>query len=74
MSVEVLSNTVWVNHNSIEIGLPLEVVMEIIKHPKIKDIIANEGLGGYMWAANCPSCGLIATATGTCGYCGSKCE
>ncbi|AQN32677.1 Zn-ribbon domain containing protein [Acinetobacter phage vB_AbaP_AS11] len=23
---------------------------------------------------NCPNCGLVATYTGTCHYCGEKCE
>ena len=35
--------------------------------------VIEEGLG-YMQPMNCPSCGLVPSATGTCGYCGSKCE
>lgn len=27
-----------------------------------------------MRIVDCPKCGLVPTATGTCGYCGSKCE
>ena len=35
----------------------------------------NEGCDlGYMQPMNCPSCGLVPSATGTCGYCGSTCE
>lgn len=33
------------------------------------------GLGDiYMKIRNCPSCGLVAMYTSTCGYCGSQCE
>lgn len=74
MSVEVLSKTVWVNHNGIEIGLPLEVVMEVLKHPKIQELHAKGGWDGYMQPRHCPQCGLVPSSTGTCGYCGSKCE
>ena len=81
MSVEVLSKTVWVNHNGIEIGLPLEAVMEILKHPKIQELATKEGCDlkdgdgvAYMQPRHCPKCGLVPSSTGTCGYCGSKCE
>ena len=78
MSVEVLSKTVWVNHNGIEIGLPMEAVMEILKHPKIQELVSKEGCdlkdSGYMQPRHCPKCGLVPSSTGTCGYCGSKCE
>lgn len=37
--------------------------------------VLDDGYGlGYMQPMNCPSCGLVPSATGTCGYCGSKCE
>lgn len=37
--------------------------------------ISKEGWDdGYMQPMNCPSCGLVPSATGTCGYCGSTCE
>ena len=28
----------------------------------------------YMQIRKCPSCGLVAMYTSTCGYCGSKCD
>lgn len=69
MSVQVLSNTVWINHNGIEIRLPKEVIMEAYK------AIGDTGsvVTGYK-QMDCPKCGLINTYTGTCGYCGSTCE
>lgn len=74
MSVQVLSNTVWINHNGIEIGLPKEIIMEAYKAIESKD---GYGIGktvtGYK-QMNCPKCGLVNTYTGTCGYCGSTCE
>ena len=81
-TVEVLSNMVYINRNGLEIGLPLEVVMEVIKHPKIQELNAKEGWDGkddgygigYMQPRHCPNCGLVPSSTGTCGYCGSKCE
>lgn len=80
MSVEVLSNVVWINHHGVEIGLPKEVIVMAYKAVK-----ANEGWDGAIGDADdsgvepmriltCPKCGLIATATGICGYCGSRCE
>ena len=37
--------------------------------------VIEEGYGlGYMQPMSCPSCGLVLSATGTCGYCGSTCE
>ena len=37
--------------------------------------VMEEGYGlGYIQPMNCPSCGLVPSATGTCGYCGSTCE
>lgn len=73
-TVEVLSNMVYINHNGLEIGLPLEVVMEVMKHPKIQELNVKEGWDGYMQPRHCPQCGLVPSSTGTCGYCGSHCE
>ena len=74
--VQILSNTVWINHNGVEIGLPKEVIMqahtELVKKEGSDD---GYGLGNiYMKILNCPSCGLVAMYTSTCGYCGSTCE
>ena len=70
-SVEVLSNTVYINHNGVEIGIPKEAMEVAMKHPKLQ----KDGYGiGYMQPMSCPRCGLVPTSTGTCGYCGGKCE
>jgi hypothetical protein len=74
--IQILSNTVWINHNGVEIGLPKEVIMQahevLVKKEGSYDGI---GLGStYMKIRNCPNCGLVAMYTSTCGYCGSKCE
>ena len=87
MSVEVLSNVVWINHNGVEIGLPKEVIVMAYQAVKAKDGygISKEGWDGAigdaddsgiepMYILDCPKCGLVPTVTGTCGYCGSKCE
>lgn len=39
-----------------------------------KDDISTEVSDIYMKIRNCPSCGLVAMYTSTCGYCGSKCD
>lgn len=73
MSIEVLSNTVYINHGGIEMGIPLSVIKEILVHPKIQSMFDG---GGEPKASimNCPKCGLISAYSGACGYCGSKCE
>lgn len=72
ISVEVLSNTVYINHNGVELGIPKEAMEVAMQHPKLQK---SDGIGlGYMQPMSCPSCGLVPTSTGTCGYCGSKCE
>lgn len=73
-SVEVLSNTVWINHNGVEIGLPKEVIMQAQEALSDKDDTSTEVGGIYMKIRNCPNCGLVAMYTSTCGYCGSKCD
>ena len=71
-SVEVLSNTVYINHNGVELGIPKEAMEVAMQHPKLQK---SDGIGlGYMQPMSCPSCGLVPTSTGTCGYCGSTCE
>jgi len=74
--IQILSNTVWINHNGVEIGLPKEVIMqahvELVK--KYGSDESYEPDNTYMKIRNCPSCGLVAMYTSTCGYCGSKCE
>ena len=71
-SVEVLSNTVYINHNGVELGIPKEAMEVAMQHPKLQK---SDGYGiGYMQPMSCPSCGLVPTSTGTCGYCGCKCE
>lgn len=86
MSVEVLSNVVWINHNGVEIGLPKEVIVMAYQAVKVKGgwdgkegcdlAIGDADDSGVepMRILTCPKCGLIATATGICGYCGSRCE
>ena len=72
--VQILSNTVWINYQGIELGLPKEVIMQA-HAALVKKDGSDDGTGlGYMQPQNCPSCGLVPTSTGTCGYCGSKCE
>lgn len=72
--IQILSNTVWINHNGVEIGLPEEVIMQAHKALSDKDDTSTEVGDMYMKIRNCPSCGLVAMYTSTCGYCGSKCE
>lgn len=37
--------------------------------------VTEEGYGlGYTQPKNCPSCGLVPSDTGYCGYCGERCE
>lgn len=72
--VQILSNTVRINYQGIELGLPKEVIMQA-HAALVKKDGSDVGYGlGYMQPQNCPSCGLVPTSTGTCGYCGSKCE
>ena len=77
-SVEVLSNTVYINHNGVELGIPKEAMEVAMQHPKLQKEgcdLKSDGIGlGYMQPMSCPSCGLVPTSTGTCGYCGSKCD
>lgn len=72
--IQILSNTVWINHNGVEIGLPKGVIMEAHEALSDKDDTSTEVGDMYMKIRNCPSCGLVAMYTSTCGYCGSKCE
>lgn len=74
MSVEVLSTMVWINHGGIEMGIPLDVIKEVIKHPKIREIAGSGDGEPHSEIRNCPKCGLVNTYTGVCGYCGSRCE
>lgn len=74
--IQILSNTVWINHNGVEIGLPKEVIMqahEVLVEKEGSD--EGYGIGDvYMKIRNCPNCGVVAMYTSTYGYCGSKCE
>ena len=37
--------------------------------------VIEDGIGlGYTPSMNCPSCGLVLSATGYCGYCGERCD
>ena len=72
--IQILSNTVWINHNGVEIGLPKEVIMQEHKALSDKDDTSTEVGDIYMKIRNCPNCGLVAMYTSTCGYCGSKCD
>lgn len=72
--VQILSNTVWINHNGVEIGLPKEVIMQAHESLSDKDDTSTEVGDIYMKIRNCPNCGLVAMYPSTCGYCGSKCE
>lgn len=72
--IQILSNTVWINHNGVEIGLPKEVIMQAHEALSGKDDTSTEASDIYMKIRNCPNCGLVAMYTSTCGYCGSKCE
>lgn len=72
--IQILSNTVWINHNGVEIGLPKEVIMQAHEALRDKDDLSTEVSDIYMKIRNCPNCGVVAMYTSTCGYCGSKCE
>ena len=72
--IQILSNTVWINHKGVEIGLPKEVIMQAHKALSAKDDTSTEVGDIYMKIRNCPNCGLVAMYTSTCGYCGSKCD
>lgn len=72
--IQILSNTVWINHNGVEIGLPKEVIMQAHEALSDKDDTSTEVSDMYMKIRNCPSCGLVAMYTSTCGYCGSQCD
>ncbi len=72
--IQILSNTVWINHNGVEIGLPKEVIMQTHEALSDKDDTSTEVGDMYMKIRNCPNCGLVAMYTSTCGYCGSKCD
>lgn len=71
--VEVLSNMVYITHNGVQLGIPKEAMEVAMQHPKLNKLQPVKTTG-YMQIQNCPSCGLVPTASGTCGYCGSKCE
>ena len=72
--IQILSNTVWINHNGVEIGLPKEVIMQAHEALSGKDDVSTEINDIYMKIRNCPSCGVVAMYTSTCGYCGSQCD
>ena len=73
MSIEVLNNTVYINHGGIEMGIPVSVIKEVLKHPKFQPMFDGDGEPKAS-VKNCPKCGVVITYTGTCGYCGSTCE
>lgn len=68
-TVEVLSNMVYINHNGLEIGMPKEVALELVKHPKL-----NPQYTEPMKIINCPKCGVSASVSSICSYCGGRCD
>ena len=68
-TVEVLSNMVYINHNGLEIGMPKEVALELVKHPKL-----NPQYTEPMKIVNCPKCGVSASVSSICSYCWSRCD
>lgn len=65
MSVSILDKTAFIETDSYTIGVPVSDIEEAYTAMTGK-LLPN--------VAQCPSCGTVATYTGTCGYCGSACE
>lgn len=68
-NIQVLAQTVWLNHNGLEVGLPVGVIREA--YHQLEDT-QEEILP--MSILHCPSCGVVPSATGNCLYCGEKCN
>lgn len=70
-NIVVLNDMVYIIHEGVEVGMPKSIILEIMKHPKMRE---GWDLNSPMQQMNCPKCGLVCTVSGTCGYCGSQCE
>ena len=62
-TIEILNDTVYVEHNGYTIGIPKEIIMQAAQQIRALE---------PMTIMNCPQCGPVGSYTGTCQYCGSR--
>lgn len=76
ITVQALTNIVYLNVHGEEVQLPYDVIKEIILNTDIQKKLNVELVdkGMFMQVYTCPSCGVVPSYTGTCQYCGTKLE